>query len=129
MLKPVTGTRKPLFRQCNLGTLYYNGRGCRKDYEEAVFWVLLAANQGNGLAAIKLGFMYEGGRGVTQDLVQAYKWYNLGGTNGETMGIQSRDELAKRMTPAQIHEAQQLTKEWMAGAHYSVGALSEKMSL
>ncbi len=99
----------------NLGTLYSNGLGCQKDDKAAVFWFLLAAKQGHGLAFVKLGSMYEGGRGVTQDLVQAYKWYHLGGVNGETTGEQSRDELEKRMTPDQIQEAQRLTKEWMAG--------------
>ncbi len=62
--------------------------------------------------------MYEHGKGVTPDFVQAYKWYHLGGMNGEHLGAQSRDELAARMTPAQIAEAQQLAKEWMVGRRY-----------
>jgi len=101
--------------QVNLGTLYSNGLGCRKDDKEAVFWFLLAAKQGHGLALVKLGSMYEGGRGVTQDYVQAYKWYDLGARRNEKTGEQLRDELVKRMTPAQVAEAQRLTKEWMAG--------------
>ncbi|TKB93513.1 MAG: sel1 repeat family protein [Nitrospira sp.] len=101
--------------QVNLGTLYSNGLGCRKDDKEAVFWFLLAAKQGHGLAFVKLGSMYEDGRGATQDYVQAYKWYNLGARQNEKTGEQLRDELVKRMTPAQVAEAQQLTKEWLAG--------------
>ena len=101
--------------QVNLGTLYSNGLGCRKDDKEAVFWFLLAAKQGQGLAFMKLGSMYEDGRGVTQDYVQAYKWYSLGARHDEKTGGQLRDELMKRMTPAQVAEAQRLMKEWMAG--------------
>jgi uncharacterized protein len=59
--------------------------------------------------------MYEDGRGVTQDYVHAYKWYNLGARQHEKTGEQLRDELTKRMTPAQVDEAQQLSKEWLAG--------------
>lgn len=70
--------------------------------------------EGQGLALVKLGSMYEGGRGVTQDYVQAYKWYDLGARRNEKTGEQLRDELEKRMTPAQVAEAQMMTKEWMA---------------
>ncbi|MBS0154306.1 MAG: sel1 repeat family protein [Nitrospira sp.] len=101
--------------QVNLGTLYSNGLGCREDDKEAIFWFLSAAKQGHGLAFVKLGSMYEDGRGVTQDYVQAYKWYDLGVRHDEKTGNPLRDELTKRMTPAQVDEAQQLTKEWMAG--------------
>jgi TPR repeat protein len=31
----------------NLGLMYYNGKGVRQDYAEAVKWYLLAAEQGN----------------------------------------------------------------------------------
>lgn len=79
-----------------------------------MFWFLLAAKQGPGFAFVKLGSMYEDGRGVTQDYVQAYKWYSLGARRDEKMGAQLRDELTKRMTPAQVGEAQQLTNEWIA---------------
>ena len=96
------------------GHLYSNGLGCRKDDKDAVFWFLLAAKQGHGLALVKLGSMYEGGRGVTQDYVQAYKWYDLGARRNEKTGEPLRDELEKRMTPAQVAEAQRMTKEWMA---------------
>lgn len=45
----------------------------------------------------------------------AYKWYSLGAKQDEKRGEQLRDELTKRMTPAQVNEAQQLIKEWLAG--------------
>lgn len=59
--------------------------------------------------------MYEEGRGLTQDYAQAYKWYSLGARQDEKTGAQLRNELTKRMTSAQVDEAQRLTKEWMAG--------------
>jgi TPR repeat protein len=52
---------------------------------------------------------------VRQDYVQAYKWYNLAARQDEKTGEQLRDDLTKRMTPAQVDEAQRLSKEWLAG--------------
>ena len=39
-------------------------------------------------------------------------WYNLAAANGGNKGAELRDGLAKRMTPAQIAEAQKLAREW-----------------
>ena len=88
------------------------GYGVPKDNQQAVRWFRLAADQGDALAQIKLGSMYELGNGVTQDFVQAHKWYNLGAANGEKEAAEIRDALAKRMTLAQITEAQKLALEW-----------------
>jgi TPR repeat protein len=98
--------------QVNLGILYDYGRGVPQDFKVALYWLRLSAKQGNDLAQRKLGFMYERGDGVEQDYVQAYMWYNLGTANGANPGALRRDALAKRMTPEQIAEAQQLVREW-----------------
>ena len=97
--------------QINLGTLYVNGQGVSKDYQQALYWFRLAAKQGNAMALTKLGLMYERGNGVTQDFILAHKWYILGAANGDNLGAELRDALAKRMTPAQIFQAQQRALE------------------
>jgi len=56
--------------------------------------------------------MYERGRGVPQDFVMAHKWYILGAANGDKLGAELRDALAKRMTPAQIFQGRQRALEW-----------------
>jgi uncharacterized protein len=98
--------------QVNLGILYDYGRGVEQDYKKAVYWYRLSAKQGNELAQRQLGLMFERGDGVPQDYVQAYMWYTLGAANGAKRGAALRDALAKRMTPDQIAEAQQLAQEW-----------------
>lgn len=98
--------------QLSLGTLYAYGYGVPKDNQQAVRWFRLAADQGDALAQVKLGVMYERGDGIPQDYVQAYKWYSLSGATGEKEATKIRDVLAKRMTSAQITEAQKLTREW-----------------
>lgn len=57
--------------------------------------------------------MYFEGLGVPQDYVQAHVWMNLAAaTAGPKEYGELRDIVAKRMTPAQISEAQKLAREW-----------------
>ena len=53
--------------QYNLGGMYYNGKGVRKDYAQAVQWYRKAAEQGNAKAQFNLGLMYYNGQGVSHD--------------------------------------------------------------
>ena len=53
----------------------------------------------------------------SQDYVQAHMWYNLAAARmppGEERdtAVEIRDTIAKRMTPAQVAEAQRLAREW-----------------
>ena len=84
-----------------------------KDDAQAVKWYRLAADQGDGSAQSNLSFMYFNGRGVPRDYVPAYMWSNLGAAGGNRLGGQNRDILiAPHMTPADISEAQRLSREW-----------------
>src|SRR5512146_950160 len=98
--------------QVNLGTLYLQGNEAPQSDQMALFWFRLAAGQGDAMAFTKLGLMYAQAQGVPQDFIQAHMWYNLAGANGEWKAAEARDSLAKRMTPAQIAEAQKLAREW-----------------
>ncbi len=98
--------------QAKLGVMYDNGQGVPQDYKEAVRWFRLAAEQGHTLAQSMLGFIYDMGRGVPQDSVQAHLWFNLAAAQGDQKAAKWRDDLAGRMTPAQIAEAQRLAREW-----------------
>jgi TPR repeat protein len=92
-----------------LGSMYLKGRGVSQNDFEAAKWLRKAAEQGDPWshsAQSVLGTLYEDGHGVPQDYVLAYMWYNLGGA--ET----ARDDLAAKMTPDQIAEAQRLTRGW-----------------
>jgi len=64
--------------QRNLGTLYFDGDGVRKDYHEAARWFRAAAEQGFPAAENKLAFLYFTGEGVVQDYGEAFKWMNRG---------------------------------------------------
>jgi len=104
--------------QFNLGWMYDNGQGVAQDYKEAVRLYGLAAAQGYAMAQFNLGWMYDNGQGVAQDYVKAHMWYNLGaaslsGEHGKT-ATSNRDNIAKRMTPQQIAEAQAMARKCQA---------------
>ncbi|BCA53845.1 hypothetical protein W02_09850 [Nitrospira sp. KM1] len=98
--------------QVNLGTLYLHGLGAPQSDQMALVWFRQAAKQGDSLAFAKLGLMFTQGRGVAQDYVQAHMWYNLSAAHGERRAAESRDNLAKQMTPTQVAEAQKLAQEF-----------------
>ncbi len=103
--------------QFNLGDLYDNGQGVPQDDAKAMKWYRKAAEQGLDVAQAVLGLMYAQGRGVTQDYVQAYMWFKLAVSKDSPgffrdTAVDIRDDVAKKMTPAQISEAQKLAREW-----------------
>ncbi|MCH7499255.1 MAG: sel1 repeat family protein [Nitrospinae bacterium] len=102
--------------QYNLGNMYENGEGVRQDYAEAVKWFRMAAEQGYAGGQSNLGVMYGHGRGVRQDYVQAYKWFSLSALRSQgsvfDYSLSNRNFIEKRMTQAQVVEAQKLAREW-----------------
>lgn len=98
--------------QHNLGVMYENGRGVPQDYAEARRWYQKAAEQGQVFAQNNLGKMYERGPGVPQDYVQADMWYILSAAQGNEVASRNHAAITKKMTPAQIAEAQKNAREW-----------------
>ena len=84
----------------------------RSDYATALRIFRPLANQGNAIGQYILGFMYSNGQGVSQDYIEAHAWFALAAAQGDKDAVKNRDALAKRMTPAQIAEAQKLAREW-----------------
>jgi TPR repeat protein len=97
--------------QYNLGQMYRRGQGVQQADKTAVKWYRLSAEQGHAFAQTNLGVMYARGQGVIQDNVYAYMWGNLSASNGNEIGGKLRDMVARKMTPAQIADAQKLTRE------------------
>lgn len=84
----------------------------RRDYTTAVRLNRPLAEQGDANAQYNLGVFYDNGLGVPQDKVRAYMWFNLSAAQGREGAAAFRDLIARRMTPAQIAEAQRLAREW-----------------
>jgi len=104
-----------------LGAFYQLGEAIPQDYAEAANWYGRAADQGLAVAQFALGAMYARGEGVPEDIVRAHIWLSLSTTHAAQIpGAQKltreaqelRDEVAQKMTPEQILEAEQLAREW-----------------
>jgi TPR repeat protein len=103
------------FAQRELGNYYYYGvGGVQQNRGEAAEWYRKAANQGDTFSQFALAKMYRDGEGVPLDYALAYKWFNLAAANYDALDYNKswRDELAAKMTPEQIAEAQRLAQVW-----------------
>jgi hypothetical protein len=63
------------FAQFSLGSLYFEGAGVDKSYEDSAKWFRLAAEQGYAPAQFNLGNAYKHGQGVEQDDKLAAEWW------------------------------------------------------
>jgi TPR repeat protein len=78
-----------------------------------------SAEQGDVAAQAKVGTSYLEGTGVPRSYVDAYAWLNIAAAQGGAWFLQSApvairnhiDAITKLMTPAQIAEAQKLSRE------------------
>ena len=95
--------------QYNLGFMYANGEGVPENDAEAVRWYRMAAEQGNASAQYNLGVMYANGEGVPENYVLSYAWFNLAAAQGDEGAVSGKANLQRRMTAAQIAEAQELS--------------------
>ena len=105
----------------NLGIMSAQGQGVTQDYAEAVKWYRLAADQGKASAQGNLGYMYGKGEGVLQDNVMAHMWSNIGAANGYEIGGTNRNEIAEKMTLADISKAQAMARECMSSGYKECG--------
>jgi hypothetical protein len=99
--------------QFAFGTALVRGQGVPQDYGEGVKYYRLAAEQGDSQAQAALGAIYfSGSMGLPQDYVQAHLWLNLAAVQGSKQVLMLRDTVERRMTPAQVAEAQKLARDW-----------------
>jgi uncharacterized protein len=87
-------------------------RGIPQDYAEALKWFRRSADQGSPGAQFMLGRMYAQGKGVPEDFVHAHMWFNLAAAQGFEKARELRDTIEKKMTSAQVDQAQKLAREW-----------------
>jgi TPR repeat protein len=102
--------------QAILCYLHTYGRGVPQSYRVAADWCHRSAEQGNPQGQYQLGLLYNSGHGVKESFVQAYKWLNLAAANAsgpkKEFSYRIRDNVATKMSPAQIEKAQALSVAW-----------------
>ncbi|MBZ0260515.1 MAG: sel1 repeat family protein [Hyphomicrobiales bacterium] len=100
--------------QISLGRLYEKGKGVPQDYAEAKVLYAKAAAKGSARGHFRLAGLYRFGLGMPQDLVQAHMHFNLAAAGFTILPArETRDEIAKSMTAAQLSEARRLAREWI----------------
>jgi uncharacterized protein len=101
--------------QNNLAELYAKGKGVPRDYTKAREWYEKAAAQGHVLAQNNLAELYFAGLGGPQDYVRAHMWVSLAASQmkgqEQKQAIENREDVEKRMTPAQVAEAKRLSEQ------------------
>lgn len=70
------------------------------------------AERGDNRAQYWLGIMYVEGKGVPHDYVRAHMWLSLAATSGNRAARLGRDGIARRMSAAEIAEAERLAAAW-----------------
>ena len=117
------GSKDQARAQNFLGVMYENGEGVVQNYAQAVGWFRRAAAQGNIHAQFNLGLLYSEGKGVPRNDVRAYMWINLSAASGDADYVKERDQIAKRMAPHQITEAQSLARNCKAENYQQCGEI------
>ena len=104
--------------QYNLGVLYDFGLGVPQNYAVAREWFEKAAAQQHVRAQTNLGVVFQNGQSIARDYARAYMWYSLAAAHSpgdaQRFAANNRDKVARRMTPAQVVEAQRLTQQCRA---------------
>ena len=96
------------FSMVNMAITYRQGLGVEKDLDKAFEWLKRAAEQDDLSALGMMGEYYEKGMVVEQDFVTAYMMYDLSGSTPN----KKRDNIAEKMTEAQIREAIARSWQW-----------------
>lgn len=99
-----------------LGTMYFYGKGVRRNDAVAAIWFYKAASKGNPLGQLAFGSLHIRGIGVRQDLVKAYAWLELAAARRipqvSDQAARLRDQAARLMRPDEVAQARQVAADW-----------------
>ena len=84
----------------------------RDNHATTAQWYERLAERGDAYAMYQLGRMYGRGQGVRRDYVMAHMWFALAANHGSAAAIGSSDDIASKMSPSQIAQAERLAQEW-----------------
>ncbi len=118
--------------QCGLGVLYYNGKGVKQDYKQAVDWYHKAVKQGNAEAQYNLGLAYYEGKGVKQDCEKAVDWWEKAAEHGiapaqyQLGNAYSKGEGVKQYYEKAVYWWEKAAEHEFAPAQYNLGVAYDK---
>ncbi len=97
--------------QFNLGVMHANGWGVPMNDAEAAKYYRMAAEGGYIQAMTSLAYVTYRGIGVEENLAEGYMWYYIAAELEEFSAIADRDNLAEKLSPDQLAQAQQKASE------------------
>ena len=99
--------------QDDVGTLYAEGRGVKRDDRAAVYWLTKSAEQGNRLGTCNLALQYARGEGVAKNPVLALKWSLISHALDQLKCFP--DDFVDELKPskAQMRQAARLALTWL----------------
>ena len=100
--------------QYALARIFLHGDGMDLDEEKAAKWFKLAAEQDVPEAQLILADSYLRGRGVPEDFVLAYVWFNRASSHGLDIAEKNKRHTARCMTPKQIAQAQEISRNHLS---------------
>jgi TPR repeat protein len=91
--------------QFNLGSLYFEGQGVRRNRKAALDWYRQAGDGGHPLAQYNVAEMYYLGNGVRKDLIQAHAWASLAVENEHETAAELVAEIERRLSVDELGQA------------------------
>jgi localization factor PodJL len=100
----------------NLAVLYAEGATGKPDYPMAAEWFRKAAELGVRDSQYNLAILQARGLGAAQDLTQSYIWFAVAAAQGDEDSGKKRDEVALKLSPADLTSARQAIEKWQPKA-------------
>ncbi|SEF57315.1 SEL1-like repeat protein [Bosea lathyri] len=96
----------------NLAVLHAEGISGKPDYATATEWFRRAAELGVRDSQYNLAVLLGRGLGAPADLSQSYVWFSVAAGQGDEDAGRKRDEVAQRLTPADLATAKSEAGSW-----------------
>jgi localization factor PodJL len=96
----------------NLATLLASGANGKPDYASALRWYTEAAEAGFQDSQFNMGILLARGIGSKPDLPKAFQWFSLAAAHGDAEAARKRDELALRLSAADLKAAKAAVDLW-----------------
>lgn len=96
-----------------LGCAHSDGEGVPQDFEQAYSWWLKSARKGIAEAQGNVAICHAEGLGIAASDIRAYAWASIAHAGGLSSASDVKDKSKAAMTPANVLEAQRLSRRLM----------------
>ncbi len=98
----------------NMGVMNAEGADGKPDYAVAASWFRKAAEFGLRDSQYNLAILFARGMGVEKNLQVSWAWFTAATAQGDADSAQKREEIAGRLTPAQLASAKAIVEAYRA---------------